>query len=708
MPTAQEPQGDRFPDKPNILLIITDQEREVMHWPEGWAEANLPARARLMAHGLHFTNAYCNATTCSPSRATLLTGRYPAQHGVKTLLQNNRPRSKAQNRLTTLPPDLPNLARMLEEAGYDVVYKGKFHLSRPVHYNATERRRTWSEADVTHIAETYGFHGWNPPDASDPKAVTAYGGGAINNDGRFVDGDGTALGRKVHQDEAYNRSAVGFLDSYTGERPFCLIVSLVGPHDVQAYPGRGLKGLGRSKPRYVQGGYDLDAFQYLPIDPPPTVDEAIAAKPPVHRAIQRLFTLGAGACRTRRQQRTYARFYAYLCREVDRQILKILEALDANGLTEETLIVRTSDHGELAMAHGGMREKFYNVYRETVNVPLIISYPQLFPEARSTGALASLVDIMPTLATLTGVREPARYGFQGHDLTPILAHASSTVAAATAAATATQPASSVQDYVHVTAEDDTWPVRGASCIRAIIEQDWKYAVYYDPATGADPVYEMYDLRRDPLETTNLAHEEHWQPAYAAERARLHQRLSEVMAQHGTTPTEIRWPSVEAFAPEIPYKKETRRLYASEIIIEAPVATVWETFTDQEHLGDWNPLLLAIEGCLGLGERIQVQVANLPQPAEAHIVRYNPPYDLAWLDHVPGGAMTPRFSVNLEPLDDARTRFTVQESFEGTLVRVVGRHLDQQMRRRYAAMCQALKERVETDIARTKGQEDAYD
>ena len=82
---------EKLPKKPNIVLIITDQEREVMHWPEGWAEANLRARSRLMEHGMRFTNAYCNSATCSPSRATLLTGLYPAQHGVKTLLQHNKP-----------------------------------------------------------------------------------------------------------------------------------------------------------------------------------------------------------------------------------------------------------------------------------------------------------------------------------------------------------------------------------------------------------------------------------------------------------------------------------------------------------------------------------------------------------------------------------------------------------------------------------------
>ena len=668
---------EQLPKKPNIVLIITDQEREAMHWPEGWAEANLPARSRLMKHGLRFTNACCNSATCSPSRATLLTGLYPAQHGVETLLQCDKPRNLAQNRLPVLSSHVPNLAHILTKAGYYVVYKGKFHLSRPVRYNRWEKRHYWSEADVAHMAETYGFHEWNPPDMGDPKAVHDYGGGAINNDGRCVDGSGTAAGRQVRRDESYEQSAVGFLNRYKGDRPFCLIVSLVGPHDVQAYPGRGVKGLGL-KPLYARAGYELPAFEYLPIEAPPTVDEDISTKPSAHRSIRRKFDMGVGKCQTRRQQRIYARFYAYLCKEVDRQIMKVLDALDANRLTEDTLIVRTSDHGELAMSHGGMREKFYNVYRESLNVPLIVSNPRLFPEGQTTEALAGLVDIVPTLAALAGVPDPARYRFPGRDLTPVLA----------------DPAASVQDYVHFTSEDDTWPVKGPGCIRAIAEKDWKYTVYYDPVGGAEFEYEMYDLKNDPFEVINLTHEENWDPAYAVERTRLHQRLIEVMKEHGTLPDEIRWPTVDALAPQVPYKRKTKRLYASEVIIEAPVETVWDTFTDWAYLGDWNPLLLSIDGEMGLGQQIQVRVAPFPQPVEATVVRCNPPYELAWLDHVPGGAMTPHFMAKLEPLGESRTRFVVQESFEGRLVSIAGNQLDRRMPSLYRAMCQALKERVE--------------
>jgi choline-sulfatase len=106
----------------------------------------------------------------------------------------------------------------------------------------------------------------------------------------------------------------------------------------------------------------------------------------------------------------------------------------------------------------------------------------------------------------------------------------------------------VQDVLHFTYEDDVFPVKGADCIRAIVEPRWKYAVYYDPFTGAPPEYEMYDLARDPLEMTNLAHAAHTTPEAERERARLHARLVDVMKEKGTTPDEVRWPLAEEFTP----------------------------------------------------------------------------------------------------------------------------------------------------------------
>ena len=83
---------------------------------------------------------------------------------------------------------------------------------------------------------------------SDPTSLTDLGGGAINNDGRFVDGRGTAAGTPAPFDELHRQSAVHFLNTYDGDKPFCLIVALVNPHDVQEYPGRGVRGLSLTRP----------------------------------------------------------------------------------------------------------------------------------------------------------------------------------------------------------------------------------------------------------------------------------------------------------------------------------------------------------------------------------------------------------------------------------------------------------------------------
>jgi arylsulfatase A-like enzyme len=525
--------GD-LPKKPNILLIITDQEREVMHWPEGWAEENLPARSRLHEHGLQFTNAQCNAAACSASRATLFTGRYPTEHTVKNLVTSDDPKDDVQRHLPVLPSNLPNLARIMTEAGYHVALKGKLHLTRPVQYDPDRKRYYWSEADIAHLADRYGFLDWNPPDMSDPTSLDDLGGGSINNDGRIVDGSGTAAGTDRPHGELYRQSAVHFLNTYDGDKPFFLIVALVNPHDVQEYPGRGVRGAkGLSlHATYAKGGYRLEDFKDLPIGLPPTLDDDLSTKPSVHAAFRRFLGIALGHVKTEQRQLEYARFYAYLNRRVDGEILKVLDALDARGLTNDTLVIRTSDHGELAMAHGRMRQKFYNAYRESLSIPLILSNPRLYPEARSTDSLASLIDVLPTLATITDVPEPERYDLRGQDLTPILS----------------DPKAGVQDVLHFTYEDDVFPVKGPSFIRAITERDWKYAVYYDPFTGEPPEYEMYDLVNDPLETLNLAHVKHATPSSDVERARLHRRLWDVMRTSGTRPDEIRWPEVDDFQP----------------------------------------------------------------------------------------------------------------------------------------------------------------
>ena len=202
----------------------------------------------------------------------------------------------------------------------------------------------------------------------------------------------------------------------------------------------------------------------------------------------------------------------------------VVTGITPTPLGEETVIVRMSDHGELALSHGGLRQKVFNVYEETLRVPLIISNPHLCPQGRTSEHPASLLDLMPTLATLCGVEAPA--GLRGADLTPII----------------TDPAHGpVQDHVLFTYDDvragqGAMPeaVQAANRIRCIREARFKYARYFH-ADGAFPEeFELYDLQEDPLELENLAHPDHpryHDPQVAAQRERLAAKLADAEARN---------------------------------------------------------------------------------------------------------------------------------------------------------------------------------
>ncbi len=546
--------------KPNFLILISDQQSGNPYWPDGWAEENLPALRWLKEHGIDFPRGYTNSCTCSPSRATLFTGLYPAQHGMTEVLEfDNTARILSdlslsrddegqrqiqlqaqalalnikERRQKELSANLQNLAWILKSAGYDVVFKGKWHLTKPVQWIRDPERdidqKYWSRADKEMIAERFGFDAWTWPDAGDNLAIENFGGGTVANDQRFVDGHGQAAKYgEVPYEVLEPESATHFLRTYDGERPLCLIVSLVNPHDVLGFPGTGSAEVD-GKPRYIAAGYDRKEFLDLPIDRPPTWDEDLLSKPKAQLEFKVLANAGNGVIRKEDDvlQLGYCRFYAYLCRHVDLQIEEVLRALRDSTIKDDTYIVRLSDHGDMAMAHGLQRQKMFNIYEETLNVPFVISHPHEL-EAKTSRALVSLIDVVPTLATLAGVPDRDRWTFKGRDLTPILS----------------DPAAEVQDVLHFTYDDMYFFVPSAGHIRAIVERRWKYAVYFDPYTNAPFEYEMYDLAapREEREVLNLGNPRtKVSPEIAAERERLHQRLIRVMDTLGTRPQSVVWP-----------------------------------------------------------------------------------------------------------------------------------------------------------------------
>jgi choline-sulfatase len=526
-------------ERPNLILLITDQQRAPQHWPEdrAWLDGLMPNDAELRRTGMSFTRAFIASSMCSPSRASLFTGTYPSRHGVKLTMtrgdlfpdpKNLRgvvqtaaglgirgevPRrrlgvafGRGALRLGPKSGNEPQLRQgtatlgtLLRERGYHVVFKGKWHLSKPV------RGDDWSEADTARLERDWGFADWEPPDAGGDAKPATFGGGRAGTTGEGWDED-------------YTRQMESWLARSDLPEPFCLIFSLVNPHDVLGYPSS-----------YVAGGYDAREFDDIRVPLPATVDEDLRDKP----TVQALMKLGQasylGALRGRAQQQRYADFYAHLHRVVDAKVGRLLAALgdpaDPGSLRARTVIVRTSDHGEMAMSHGGLRQKMFNAYEETLRVPMVVSSPALFPEPRESDALVSLVDVVPTLLGLSGDGEaPAR--FDGHDLGPLLRGERDSVRDAVLF--------TYDDHQAGTAFQDApgQPNR----IRCVRDGRWKYAVYLDPSGRTPTEYELYDLDSDPDEALNLVYKRAGRGRTAAARgelSRLHPLLEQLCAASGT-------------------------------------------------------------------------------------------------------------------------------------------------------------------------------
>lgn len=500
--------------KPNIIVILTDQERYPTHWPEGWAEKNLVSNARLKKHGMTFHRAYTSASECTPSRAVLATSEhYPI---------NKVPRTPSKTGLPSAD-ELMDIGGLLKKhTEYDVVWKGKWHLSPPLDggYN-------WTKKDIANIQEKYDLYGWTPPDAGNAilefekntdgamfDGLTTLGGGYANNDSRYLFGTSKD---KPKETPGWGEGIVEYLEKVAAtdtdkRKPFCLFISLVNPHDVWVYPTA-----------WEKAGYKKEDFANLGIDLPDNYADDLKTKPSVQLKARKAYN-AISPLKGSISEKEYVNFYAYLNKKADDHINKILDTLDSTGLTEDTIIIRTADHGELGLSHG-MREKSYTVYEEMIHIPLLISNPKMFPAPLSTDALYCHLDLLPTIAELAGVPDFAQYG-KGVSIVPILKN----------------KAESVQDAILFTYDDVFFLPENTpgSHIRAIRQGDWTYALYYSE-DGSHFEYELYNLKEDPRQLHNLLYK-NTSPKITTEANRLHRRLKEKIDSAGALPPGFPWPA----------------------------------------------------------------------------------------------------------------------------------------------------------------------
>ena len=249
---------------------------------------------------------------------------------------------------------------------------------------------------------------------------------------------------------------------------------------------------------YERGGYAADEFRGLGVPLPPTVDEDLRDKPTVHSLMKLgqtayIGALDTTAARSRTTSTSTPTCTASWTRRSAGSWPRSAIPADPASLRSRTVIARTSDHGELGLSHGGLRQKMFNAYEESIRVPLVVSNPVLFPEPRESDALVSLVDLVPTLLGLAGAApDPER--FDGHDLGPLLRGEQEQRARRGAVHLRRPPGGHGVPGRARPAEPDPLRARPALEVRDLSR----------PHGRAAPEYELYDLETDPDEAVNLA------------------------------------------------------------------------------------------------------------------------------------------------------------------------------------------------------------
>jgi arylsulfatase A-like enzyme len=489
--------------QPNFLLILVDEQRAPRPYDPPQA---LPAQQRLAARGLSLHRHYTASTACAPSRTTLFTGHYPSLHGVT---QTDGLAKDASEVRWLTPGSLPTLGHMLRAAGYQTHYRGKWHISHAdlldEHHKSIPTNDKQGNLLADHIAAykaadplaPFGFSGWIGPE---PHGADPANTGFVR-DRLFADQAIDLLGQLGAQPR--------------GEQPpFLLVASLVNPHDIAVYSGLWNRLWGFPWPD--------ETLPELP--PPPTADEDLATKPRCQKDyVDKYWRILLRQLPTAR----YRRFYFWLQQLVDVQVGRICDALQAAGLAEDTIVIFTSDHGDLLGAHGGMHQKWHNAYEETLRVPLIFSNPRLFPGPQVSTQLTSHVDLLPTVLSLAGVDQAAVLQQLRSSHATVVPPVGRDLSALLRQPARAAPPAPAEEVVYFMTDDQisdggSWlefgrlmlpyrPVIQPAYVETVVARlrsdprTWKLSRYFDGKQGlkADE-FELYCLDDDPLERQNLA------------------------------------------------------------------------------------------------------------------------------------------------------------------------------------------------------------
>ena len=344
-----------MPARPNFLVIISDQHNPHNLGSGGDALVRTPHLDHLAENGVLFDNTYCAAPLCVPSRMSFLTGRHCSDIQVWT---NG----------CTLASDIPTFAHGLGAAGYETILGGRMHFVGPDQRHGFERRLI---GDVLSP-----FPGGSAPDLGHiPMATTGQTYQAVEVAGP---------GRTAYQayDVAVTRACCDFLEEQAHrdtDQPFCLVVGYVLPHCPFICPR------------------DLYEEYFDQVDIPRAPPGYLEGLHPAMRLWRQV--RGVDQLSEEEIRRARAAYYG-LVTFMDEQIGQLLATLNATSLADETAILYTSDHGEMAGEHGMWWKSSF--YEGSVRVPMIWSWPGHLASGRRLPAVTSLLDVSATLLDLAG------------------------------------------------------------------------------------------------------------------------------------------------------------------------------------------------------------------------------------------------------------------------------------------------------------------
>ena len=492
--------------KPNILLITSDQQ----HWTTIGCmhpELETPNLDRLCREGTRFNRAYCPNPTCTPTRASIITGKYPSQHGAYSLG-------------TKLPETEHTVGEDFQAAGYRTALVGKAHFqqtrsseafpsieSHPLlrdldywrkfhgpYYGFEHVELARNHADEHLVGQHYAI--WMEENGLSDWAdhFTLPEGGRPGQKHKW------SIPEKYHYGTWIAERSCALIDQYVdADEPFLLWSSFFDPHPPYLVP----------EPWDTM--YDPDSI---------TVPEGLEGEhdrnPPHFQLTQHknpdfspwkenewgLHGFRSHLVERERLAKDIAIYYGMISL-MDKQIGQILDHLDAKGLTDNTLVVFTSDHGHF-YGHHGLTAKGAFQYEDAIRVPFLVRQPGCVPAGQVSESIQSLVDLAPTFLTTAGIDVPG--AMSGLDQSDVWA--------------------GERDAVRDHAICEHRHTRETVHLKTYVDQRYKITTYYNRGYG-----ELFDLETDPDEFYNL-----WDdPNAAGLKAELMQKL-----MHAEMGNEAMW------------------------------------------------------------------------------------------------------------------------------------------------------------------------